>query len=58
MANEKVATFTDLERAQIRVAINMKVKSIERLMKNETSTEVLKLRTKEIEQHREITNKL
>lgn len=55
---DKQVSLNDLERAQIRNAINMKVKSIERLMKNETSTEVLKLRTKEIEQHKDITNKL
>lgn len=55
---DKANTFNDLQRAQIRVAINMKIKSIERLMKNETSTEVLKLRTKEIEQHRDILNAL
>lgn len=55
---DKTLALNDLERAQIRVAINMKIKSIERLMKNETSPEVLKLRTKEIEQHQQINQKL
>lgn len=55
---DKQISVNDLERAQIRVAIAMKIKSIERLMKNETSPEVLKLRTKEIEQHQAIVHKL
>lgn len=59
MANEdKQIAFTATNRLYIRASVNMKIKSVERQMKNETNGEIIRLRMEEIKELNAIIGKL
>lgn len=54
----KSIELTALNRAYIRAALNLKAKSVERAMKNETNPEVIRIRSEEMKAIAECVAKL